>query len=278
MYGPESMSVDCMERDVMSNVCSGDGHGLLVFQPIEYLIGSQRQVHIHLEPNTVHLWGIELDGSSRCLEQCTGWLDERERHRAARLVLDETRRHYLLTHGGLRAVLSQYLGVRPDRIVLDRSATGKPALREKAGDQSAITFNLSHAHGRALIAVSRAQEVGIDLECVRSEVEVMKLSERYFTRTEHTAIIQLPQEQRVTRFFRYWVAKEALLKAQGIGLGGLSDCEISLVEDGLDTVVEARLGSQFTNPFRVRILPCEPGWEAAVAAETLDSVTQCDRE
>jgi 4'-phosphopantetheinyl transferase len=100
-----------MERDVMSNVGGGDCHGQIVFQPIEYLIGPQRQDHIQLEPNAVHLWGIELDGSSRCLEQCAGWLDESERHRAARLVRDETRRHYLLTHGCLRAVLSKYLGV-----------------------------------------------------------------------------------------------------------------------------------------------------------------------
>jgi 4'-phosphopantetheinyl transferase len=72
--------------------------------------------------------------------------------------------------------------------------------------------------------------------------------------------------------------KEALLKAQGIGLRGLSDCEISLAADGIDTVVQARMGSQVKNPLRVRLLPCEPGWEAAVAAAKLDSVTQCGHE
>jgi hypothetical protein len=30
--------------------------------------------------------------------------------------------------------------------------------------------------------------------------------------------------------------------------------------------------------FRVRLLPCEKGWEAAVAAQSLDSVTQFDLE
>jgi 4'-phosphopantetheinyl transferase len=246
---------------------------LISFQSIERLADTSRSDLIRLEPNSVHLWGIELDGSRGCLEQCTGWLDEVERHRAARLVREDTRQRYVLAHGGLRAVLSRYLGVTPNMVALDRSATGKPFLTRELRERSAITFNLSHAHDRALIAVSQAQEVGVDLECIRSAVEVVKLSERYFTRSEHAAIMQAPEELRATRFFRCWVAKEALLKAQGIGLPGLSDCEILLEADGVDTEIQVRLGPQFQNTLRVRLLLCEKGWEAAVAAQGLDSVT-----
>lgn len=251
---------------------------LISFQSLERLADTRRRHHICLPSNTVHLWGIELDGSQRCLEQCTSWLDEIERHRAARLVRDDIRQRYVLAHGGLRVVLSKYLGVTPDMVTLERSATGKPFLTRELRDRSAITFNLSHAYGRALIAVSQAQEVGVDLECVRSEVEVAKLSKRYFTRSEHTAIMEAPEEQRAVRFFRYWVAKEALLKAQGIGLQGLPDCEIFLEADEVCTEVRARLGAQFTDTLQVRLFSCETGWEAAVAAKSLDSVTQFDLE
>lgn len=247
---------------------------LISFQSLERLTDISHLDRIRLEPNTVHLWAIELDGSSHCLERCRGWLDEVERHRAARLVREDTRQRYVLAHGGLRVVLGRYLGVTPDMVALDRSPTGKPYLRREQRDRSAITFNMSHAHDRALMAVSQAQEVGVDLEFVRSEVEVAKLSERYFSRSEHTAIMQASEEQRATRFFRYWVAKEALLKAQGIGLQGLSDCEIFLEADGVDTEVPVRLGAQFTHTLLVRLLPCEKRWEAAVAAQRLDSVKQ----
>jgi len=247
---------------------------LISFQSIEHLTDTRRQDHICLEQNAVHLWGIKLDGAQRCLERCTGWLDEVERHQAARLVREDTRQRYVLAHGGLRMVLSRYLDVDPDRITLDRSAIGKPFLARELRDRSTITFNLSHAHDRALIAVSKAQEVGVDLELVRSHVEVAKLSERYFTRSEHTAIMQAPEDQRATRFFRYWVGKEALLKAQGIGLRGLSDCEIFLEANEVGRDVQARLGAQFPHTLRVRLLPCEQGWEAAVAAQNLDLVQQ----
>ena len=251
---------------------------LTSFQSLDRLADTRRQNHIRLASNTIHLWGIDLDGSQQCLERCTGWLDEVERHRAARFVREDIRQRYVLAHGGLRAVLSRYLGVTPDVVALERSATGKPFLTRERRDRPAITFNLSHAYGRALIAVSHAQEVGVDLECVRSEVEVMKLSKRYFTRSEHTAIMQAPEEQRAMRFFRYWVAKEALLKAQGIGLRGLSDCEIVPEADGVDVEVRTRLGPQFTDTLQVRLLSCETGWQAAVAAQSLDSVTQFDLE
>lgn len=251
---------------------------LISFPSIDRLADTSRQEQIRLEENAVHLWGIELDGARSCLARCTGWLDEFERHRMTRLVREDLRQRYVLAHGGLRAVLSRYLGVEPHAVALDRGATGKPLLTGELRDRSAITFNLSHAHGRALIAVSKAQEVGVDLEFVRADVEVVKLSERFFAYSEHAAIMQAAEEQRATKFFRYWVAKESLLKAQGIGLQGLPDCEIFLEADGVGTDVRARLGARFSSTLRVRLLPCEKGWEAAVAAQNLGLVKQCDLE
>lgn len=248
---------------------------LISFTPIERLADTSQLDHIRLEQYAVHLWGIELDGSQRCLERCTGWLDDVERHRAARFVREDIRRRYVLAHGGIKAVLSRYLGVSPGVVALDRSATGKPFLSRELRDRSAITFNLSHAHNRALIAVSKTQEIGVDLEFVRADIEVVNLSKRFFTPAEHSAIMQMREEGRATKFFRYWVAKEALLKAQGIGLGGLPDCEIFFEANGVETDVRARLGVQFPQTLRVRLLTCEKGWEAAVAAQRLDAVEQC---
>ncbi|MDH4079616.1 MAG: hypothetical protein OEU68_07365, partial [Nitrospira sp.] len=154
---------------------------LTSFLSIEHLIGAEVPDCIPIEPSAVHLWGIELDGPPQCLERCAGWLDEVEQQRAARFVRKDLQRQYKLAHGGLRAVLSTYLGVAPNHVAIDRTATGKPFLTRDRQDQPTITFNLSHAHGRALIAVSNGQEVGVDLESVRSEVNASALSERYFS-------------------------------------------------------------------------------------------------
>ena len=260
---------------MMSNVCIQDGVVLISFQSIEHLTGIEWQGHTSLELKAVHLWGIELDGSPRCLERCAQWLDKEEQHRAARLVREEDRQRYVLAHGGLRAVLSRYLGIGPDVVEMYRSEAGKPSLTRELGGQPTITFNMSHAHGRALIAVSKGQEVGVDLERIRSDVEVAKLSERYFAPSEHATIMQSTQEQRAARFFRYWVAKEAVLKAQGIGLQALSQCEILMAADGVGAEIRVPVGSPLQDEWRIRLLFCGEGWEAAVAAQGVDWVAQC---
>jgi len=259
----------------MSKACIQDGDVLISFQSIEHLTGVEWHSHTSLELKAVHLWGIELDGSKRCLERCAQWLDEEEQHRAARLVREGDRQRYVLAHGGLRIVLSRYLGIEPDVLELYRSEAGKPSLTRESRGQPAITFNMSHAQGRALIAVSKGQEVGVDIERIRSDVEVAKLSERFFAPSEHATIMQSSQEQRAARFFRYWVAKEAVLKAQGIGLRALSQCEILLGADGAGAEVLVPVGSPIQDNWRVRLLSCGEGWEAAVAAQGMDCVVRC---
>lgn len=247
---------------------------LISFQSIDHLTGTRLENPITLERHAVHLWGVELEGSSRSVARCFSWLDEAERHRAIRLIREQDRQHYILAHGALRAVLGRCLGVSPCVVSLGCTETGKPFLKKGAPEHSMITFNLSHSHNRALIAVTKAQEIGIDLEWVRSEVDVANLSERYFAPSEHAVIMQAPREQRATTFFRYWVAKEAVLKAQGIGLRGLSDCEVILGQNELNRDILVHLGSQFTEPLRVCLLACGKGWDAAVAAQNLDVVRQ----
>ena len=245
----------------------GTGESVMAFPSIELIATTGWSAPIEMENQAIHVWGFSLDGSLSFLEQCRSWLSEDERGRADRFISQQDRFRYVLVHGGLKAVLSRYLRIGPDEVELSRNEAGKPFVMGELGGQSAITFNMSHAHGRALIAVSNGQEVGVDLERIRSDVEVAKLSKRYFAPSEHTAIMQSTQEQRATRFFRYWVAKEAVLKAQGIGLRALSQCEILMGADGVGVKVLVPAGSPLQNHWRVRLLSCGEGWEAAVAAQ-----------
>lgn len=247
---------------------------VISFQAVDALTEPQGQDPISLAANVVHLWGMELNAPRQCVERCFGWLDEGERHRATRLVREQDQRHYVLAHGGLRAILSRYLGISPGSVALGHTETGKPFVTTSTRTPSTITFSLSHAHGRALIAVSHAQEVGVDLELVRADIDAEQLSERYFSPFEHTIIMRSTDEERARTFFHYWVAKEAVVKMLGIGLRGLTSCEIVLGMNEADANAQVRVGSPFPPEVRVRFLSCGKGWEAAVAAQDLDIVGQ----
>jgi 4'-phosphopantetheinyl transferase len=247
----------------------------MAFPSIESIATAGWSAPITMEDRTIHLWGFSLDGSLSFVEQCRPWLSEDEREKATRFIRQQDRVRFVLAHGGLRAVLSRYLGIGPDVVAMNRSEAGKPFLTGELDGQPAITFNMSHAHGCALIAVSKGQEIGVDLERVRPDVEVAILSQRYFALSEHATIMQLTQEQRAARFFRYWVAKEAVLKAQGMGLRGLSQCEVVMSMDGIGAEVLVSVGFPLHDDWRIRFLSCGKGWEAAVAAQGVDWVAQC---
>ena len=253
----------------------GIGEPVMAFPSIESIGAVGWSAPIAMEDRTIYVWSFSLDGGLSFVEQCRSWLSEDERGRAARFIRQQDHVRFVLAHGGLRAVLSRYLGIGPDVVDLYRSEAGKPSLTREFRGQPAITFNMSHAHGRVLIAVSKGQEIGVDLERIRSDIEVAKLSERYFAPSEQATIMRLTQEQRAARFFRYWVAKEAVLKAQGIGLRALSQCEILMAADRVGAEVLVPVGSPLQGNWRIRFLSCGEGWEAGVAAQGVDWVAQC---
>ena len=248
--------------DVSSDV-AGPG---MVFTPVELIAMAGRVVPIELEDRTIHVWGFSLDGSAAVVEQCRVWLSGAEQARAGRFIYHQDRVRYVLAHGGLRGVLSRYAGLNPAALTFQAGPTGKPALSDEQSLPHSLRFNLSHSHGRILVAVAKHLEVGADLEQIREKVEVRKLADRFYAPSEREKVAALSGLDRAHRFYRYWVAKEAVLKGQGVGLLSLQQCEI-LASDNAARA-EARLikGSSMQPGWSIHWLDCGPGWAGAVSA------------
>jgi 4'-phosphopantetheinyl transferase len=219
-----------------------------------------------LDDRTVHVWGLSLDGSASFLKACRAWLSEEERGRAARFVRREDRIRYIFAHGGLRAVLARYTGFAPAALRFQAGATGKPALLDEQGRRHAIRFNLSHSDGRMLIAVVRGQDVGVDLERMREQVDVVKLANRFYAPSEYQDILRgSSRSDQIEQFYRYWVAKEALLKGQGTGLWSLRWCRIQTQDNGASVPVRLSDGAGLQPGWTIRWLSCGAGRQGAVA-------------
>ena len=167
----------------------------------------------------VHVWRADLHASSYEQERLVACLSAEERSRAERFVFDRDRNFWAACRGILREILSLYLNRHPGNIEFIREPGGKPRLgrrREKSEPQ--IMFNVSHSNGLALVALTLEQEVGIDLEKVRSEFATHEIAERYFSAQEQAEFRSLPDELQTEAFFLCWTRKEAFLKARGEGL------------------------------------------------------------
>jgi 4'-phosphopantetheinyl transferase len=181
-----------------------------------------------LAANSVHVWAWDLDRPP--LDSDWNILGEEETLRARRFVYPRDRDRYVCAHSAVRTLLGGYTGVDAAGIIFSTLANGKPQIHSNNPAQQ-IHFNLTHSAGIAVLAVSRDHTLGVDIEHVQPiDPEIAK---DHFSPSELRTLDTLPPEQWLAGFYRCWTSKEALLKAEGMGL--------NLPLDGFDVEVSPQL-------------------------------------
>lgn len=246
---------------------SGVGAAVMAFPSIESIASAGWSAPIEIiEDRAIHVWGFSLDASPSFLEQCRSWMSDDERGRAARFIRQQDQCQFILSHGGLRAVLGRYTGLDPSALMFQLSQTGKPELLNRPATQCSLRFNLSHSQGRMLIAMTMDEEIGVDLEQIHDKAEVAKLAKRFYAPAEYERVIGLSGPGQTQLFYQYWVAKEAFLKGQGVGLRSLQQCEIVQLNDSPRADITLSKDATMQPGWTIHWLDCGTGWAGAVSA------------
>jgi 4'-phosphopantetheinyl transferase len=119
---------------------------------------------------------------------------------------------------------------------------GKPRLA--AGG---LEFNLSHSGEIALVALSAEHPVGVDVEQVRPDRDLLAVAERALGSRDVEAVRAAAPAERALVFHRVWTRHEARLKCLGVGIFRESTLE--------------------TGGMAVENLEVAPGYAAAVAVQ-----------
>lgn len=118
----------------------------------------------------------------------------------------------------LRTSLSQYAKFSPELWTFGVTSTGRPLINSPDHEPQ-YHFNLSHTDGMVVCAISRIQEIGIDVENVHSRMISMAMAKKYLALAEFKNVENLGSEQRLRALLQYWTLKEAYAKARGRGIG-----------------------------------------------------------
>jgi 4'-phosphopantetheinyl transferase len=211
----------------------------------------------------LHVFFVDLNVSVALLEA--------EERKVPRLSATDVARVEKLAHDPERQRLWRSSRIAT-RIVLERAAgrayrnidfaiarNGRPSLGE-----GPPYFNVSHSGGAALIAVSNAVPVGIDLEQERDLTMTEDRRRRVIAAAARLANAQPATSHTDTDrdVLQAWVRLEAAAKALGTGIGQL------LTEEGV-VGGEAVGGATTAHRLDVRNLDVAGGYFAAVAAKTL---------
>lgn len=111
----------------------------------------------------------------------------------------------------VRSIIYNKYGLTNDYIEYNFSKHNKPFI----GNLKDFHFNISHSEDWVILATSRFQ-IGVDIEKIRTIN--FKISNRFFTNSEHSDLMSTPINRQLAFFFELWTLKESYLKAIGKGL------------------------------------------------------------
>jgi 4'-phosphopantetheinyl transferase len=230
--------------------------------------------HPALEDGEIHVWRAGLDQSSSSVEALFEILSADEREKAERYFFAKDRNHFIVARGTLRKILGGYLDISPRQISFSYNRYGKPQLPADA-DGHPFYFNLSHARGVALFAVTRGQEVGIDIEFIDDRLAVLEAAKGFFSSAEISNLQALPSNLQTPAFFRGWTRKEAFVKALGCGVSyPLKELTVPIMPGEPETLSitdDFHKGRQWS----LVNLPAEPHYIAALAVEGSVRTVRC---
>lgn len=148
-----------------------------------------------------------------------------ERAKVQRFHRPQDQQRYQLVRIALRLLLGKTLEWDPQKIQFKYSANGKPSL---AIPDLPIHFNVSHSGNYGLIGIAQHHPIGVDLEVMQPQKNFVKLAQRFFAPSEQAQLSVTTQEEQKTVFYQLWTAKEAFLKATGLGISaGLNNVVLS---------------------------------------------------
>ena len=166
-----------------------------------------------------HLWYVFPDALTdpELLDSYQDLLCPEERAQQQRFHFEKGRHEYLVTRALVRTVLSRYVNVDARTWRFQQNVYGKPQIAHPLVALP-LCFNLSHTNGLIVCLVALDKEIGVDVEDVERPGMMVQAAERFFSRSEVSALRALPKRAQRHRFFEYWTLKEAYIKARGMGL------------------------------------------------------------
>jgi 4'-phosphopantetheinyl transferase len=216
----------------------------------------------------VHVWAATLNLTPAALAASSTTLCAAEIERANRFRLMRDRNRFVAGRGLLRVLLSRYLQIEPREVKFSYGTHGKPSLG-KVFAGSGLCFNLAHSHNLALLAVTTAGPVGVDVERIDPMADTRPLVARFFSARESAAFDRLPTDLKPAAFFNLWTRKEAWLKATGEGISHLLDqVEVSFAPGAPARLLSLPGDGRTAEEWDLYDLSPAPGFAAALAIAT----------
>lgn len=157
-------------------------------------------------PEEISIWLLPLVELRPQLNELRGLLSNEEQQRAQSFRISAPNVEFTLVRACLRLILASKLNENAHNIQITTDQFGKPQC-------NGIFFNVSHSRGYGLIATSPDSNIGVDIEYIDHQLDVLTMS-KFFHPDEQAELLAMPEQHRHRHFFTLWTKKEAWAKLE----------------------------------------------------------------
>jgi 4'-phosphopantetheinyl transferase len=119
-----------------------------------------------------------------------------------------------------------------------------------------------------LYAVTMNRNIGIDVEYIKDNIDVVQIANRFFSSSEIQSLDCIPDKERPGKFFQYWTRKEALAKAIGKGVSfPFEQCDVSLINGKALSPVKPTWPNTESTCWHIQDLFPGEGYAASISTE-----------
>ena len=190
-----------------------------------------------LSNNEISVWFINFDVSEDKITFLNSFLSEDEILKASKFRFKKDKNCSIITRGTLRLLSSKYLNIKPEDIPFKNGEFGKPYYDLK----TKLKFNVSHSGNMAVIGFVLNDDIGVDIEEMKTDFEVFDIASNYFSNSEIDSLKSSPLENHINGFYRCWTKKESFIKAKAKGLSfPLDSFSVSIDSDEKTELLETK--------------------------------------
>lgn len=185
----------------------------------------------------IHIWFVNFDVSEDKITFLSSFLSEDEILKASKFKFKKDKNCSIITRGALRLLSGEYLNLNPKDIKFKYGEYGKPYFNM----ETELKFNVSHSGNMAVIGFVLNDDIGVDIEEIKTDFEVFDIASNYFSKLEIETLNELPKEKHVECFYRCWTRKESFIKAKSQGLSfPLDSFSVSIHSDKKAELLETK--------------------------------------
>ena len=173
---------------------------------------------LNLENNELHIWRTKVSELLNNLDSYWKILNIEEQKHANSFNFTKDRNRYIIARSVLRILLEKYLkNIQKEELLFDRTKYGKPYLCDLINLHN-IKFNLSHSYDYIVYAFTKNNNVGVDIEFINRDIVIEDIIENSCSEQEKLLLNDLNKDDKCNTFYKFWVIKEAIVKAMGVGM------------------------------------------------------------